>query len=342
MPLLRLDPVRRRWVITGKRPAMPDALDSGELCPFCPGNESFTPASIREHRDANGHWDVRVFHDRAPLFRVEGGLNREGEGIYDRMNAVGAHEIVVETNQHGKPLAELAPQHIACVLEICRDRILDLKQDLRFRYVSMFKDQGRVRPAGEEHSHSQVLAVPVIPTLVERELRWSLFHYQRKERCIYCDILYQETRLGTRVVDENPDFVCLCPYASRFPYEIWVLPVQHFSAFERDMAAGPRLHSLARFLKTALLRVQKVSSKLRLSLHTEPNLAAYGTETTRWKTVRDDYHWHFEIYPELDGESDHFDAESFYYNPIPAEDAALALRSIEVEAENSEVPAKSD
>lgn len=342
MPVLRLDPLRRRWVITGERPAMPDALDSGELCPFCPGNEGFTPEPIREHLGANGQWDVRIFHDRAPLFHVEGGLAREGEGLYDHMNALGAHEIVVESSQHGKTLAELAPDHIATVLEICRDRIRDLKQDPRFRYVSLFKDQGRVRPAAEEHGHSQILAIPVIPTLVERELRWSLFHFQRKERCLYCDILDQEIQAGTRIVDQNRDFVCLCPYASRFPYEICVLPAEHNSSFERDMAAETRLLGLAKFLKLALMRVQKISDRLRLVLHTEPNLAAYNAESERWKTVRADFHWHIEIYPEIEADAGHFGAESFYYNPIPAEDAALALRAIEVVAENNRPAGKGD
>ncbi|HET7101045.1 MAG TPA: galactose-1-phosphate uridylyltransferase [Terriglobia bacterium] len=342
MPVLRLDPLRRRWVITGKRPAMPDALDSGELCPFCPGNEGFTPAPIREHLGADGQWDVRVFHDRAPLFHVEGGLNREGEGLYDSMNALGAHEVVVESNEHGKMLAELAPSHIARVLEICRDRIRDLKQDPRFRYVSLFKDQGRLRPAAEEHGHSQILAIPVIPTLVERELRWSLFHFQRKERCLYCDILYQETQTGKRMVDQNRDFACLCPYASRFPYEICVLPVEHNSSFERDMAAETRLLGLAKFLKLALMRVGRISDRLRLVLHTEPNLAAYNAEPERWKTVRDDFHWHIEIYPEIKADAGYFDAESFYYNPIPAEDAALALRAIEVVAENDRPAGEGD
>lgn len=335
MPVLRLDPIRRRWVITGKRPPMPDALDSGDLCPFCPGNEGFTPAPIREHLDASGKWEVRVFHDRAPLFRVEGGLNREAEGMFDRMNAVGAHEIVVESNQHGKTLAELPVDQIARVLEIYRDRIVDLKQDPRFRYVSVFKDQGRARPATDEHGHSQILAIPVIPTLVERELRWSLFHFQRKERCIFCDILHQETHLGKRVVDETADFVCLCPYASRFPYEISVLPVRHNSSFERDIATDERLNSLAKFLKANLLRVQSISEKLRLVLHTEPNLTARGADPERWKTVRDDFHWHFEIYPELDAEVDHFGAESFYFNPVPPEEAAFILRAVDLGEQNA-------
>jgi UDPglucose--hexose-1-phosphate uridylyltransferase len=342
MPVLRLDPVRRRWVITGQRPAMPDALDSAELCPFCPGNEGFTPPAIREHKDAGGKWDVRVFHDRAPLFHVEGGLNREAEGLYDRMNALGAHEIVVESNQHGKTLAALAPEHIARVLEVCRDRICDLKQDPRFRYVSLFKDQGGARPAAEEHGHSQILAIPVLPTLVERELRWSLVHFQRKERCLYCDVLYQEIQTGTRLVDRSHDFVCLCPYASRFPYEICVLPAEHNSSFERDMAGEGRLLELARFLKLALLRVEKISDRLRLVLHTEPNLAAMEADPDRWKTVRDDFHWHIEIYPELEAATGHFDAESFYYNPIPAEDAALALRTMEVAVETHPPAGKGD
>jgi UDPglucose--hexose-1-phosphate uridylyltransferase len=331
MAELRLDPVRHRWIITGKRVPMPDALDSGARCPFCPGNERFTPQAIRERLDANGAWRVRVFHDRAPLFRVEGTLGSEAEGMFDRMNALGAHEIVVETNQHGKLLGELTPDEIADVLETYRDRIVDLKRDRRFRYVSVFKHQGRGRPAHEEHSHSQILATPVVPALVERELRWSLFHYRRKQRCIYCDILHQETQSGKRVVAESADYVCLCPFAVRFPYEVWVIPVGHESSFERDLATRPRLFSLATFLKMNLLRIQKISHRLSFSLHTEPNMESRGAEPARWQTIPDDYHWHIEIHPELEEESGFSDGEGFYFNSIPAEEAALALRKIEPE-----------
>ena len=140
--------------------------------------------------------------------------------------------------------------------------------------------------------------------------------------------------MGKRVVDDSSDFVCLCPYASRFPYEICVLPVRHSSSFERDMATESRLITLAKFLKVNLLRVQKISDRLRLVLHTEPNLLAQGADIDRWKTVRDDFHWHIEIYPELDGDTGHFDAESFYYNPVPAEEAAVVLRGLELAEEN--------
>jgi len=251
--------------------------------------------------------------------------------MFDRMNAVGAHEIVVETRQHGKTLAELSPDEIADVLETYRDRIIDLKRDRRFRYVSVIRRQRRGGPACEEHSHSQILATPLVPQLVERELRWSLYHYRRKQRCIFCDILRQETKSPTRVVEEDADYLSLCPYAGRFPYEVWVVPVAHNSSFEQDLAARPRLLSLAAFLKINLLRLQKVSYRLRLALHTEPNRASGALDPEGWQTIPDDFHWHLEIHPELDEDLQLIDGEGFYFNPISAEEAAAALRKIELE-----------
>src|SRR5579862_100061 len=161
MAELRLDPFTRRWVVTGKRPIMPDVHDAEGGCPFCPGHEIMTPHSIREYRDSAAQWMARVFHDRAPLFVVEGNLERRGEGMFDRMNTVGAHEIVVETPEHGRTLAQLPHEHIGHVLELFRDRILDLKQDRRLRYVSIFKDQHPPSASFEGHAHSQVLGTPV-------------------------------------------------------------------------------------------------------------------------------------------------------------------------------------
>src|SRR5208337_1398799 len=181
---------------------MPDVHDEGGGCPFCPGNEHLTPRAIREYRDSAGAWKIRIFHDRAPLFRVEGGTDRRAEGMFDRMNTVGAHEIVVETPVHGMTLAQVSEQHFAHVLELFRDRILDLKQDRRLRYVSLFKDQHLHSPTLQGHSHSQVLGTPVLPQLLEIELRWSRAHYQKHERCIYCDALQQELRQEMRLVDQ--------------------------------------------------------------------------------------------------------------------------------------------
>lgn len=339
MAELRLDPVTRRWVVTGKRPVMPDVRDSGAECPFCPGNELLTPKSIREVREAGGNWSVRAFHDRAPLFRVEGGADRRGEGMFDRMNTVGAHEIIVETPHHGVTMAQLSAKQIACVGELYRDRIVDLKRDRRFRYVSLFKNQYPLAPTLQGHSYSQIIASPVLPQVLEVEFRWSRAHYLERERCLYCDMLQQEILQDKRVVDQNADFIALCPFASRSPYEVWVLPLRHASSFEKDLMESSRLLSLAGFLKACLQRVEKISETLHVVVHTEPNLESYKPAKDWWKTIPEDYHWHIEIRPDVEGQRRYLGSEGFYFNPIPAEEATLVLRALEPGAEPPPPPA---
>jgi len=328
MAELRLSPTTRRWVVTGKRPVMPDLPDSDIFCPFCPGYEPLTPKAIRECLDASGTWTVRVFHDRAPIFRIEGGLDARAEGMFDRRNTVGAHELVIETPQHGVTLPQLPVEQVAKVTEVCRDRILDLKGDRRFRYVSLFKDQRPVNQTLQGHSHSQILASPVLPQVLQNEFRWSQDHFQKKERCLYCDIIQQEIRQDKRVVDQNADFIALCPFAARAPYELWVLPLRHASALEKDLAEPGRVLSLAAFLKAGLQRIEKISDSWHMVLHTEPNRAARGWPQGWWNTIGDDYHWHIEINPEVEGQRRYLGSEGFYFNPIPAEEATLVLRAL--------------
>lgn len=328
MAELRLDPFTRRWVITGKRPVMPDVHDKGGACPFCVGNEHLTPHAIREYRDASGAWVARVFHDRAPLFRVEGGADRRAEGMFDVMNTVGAHEIVVETPVHGITLGQLPEQHFGRLLELFRDRILDLKQDRRLRYVSLFKDQHACCPTVQGHAYSQILGTPVLPQLLEIEFRWSRAHFLKRERCIYCDVLQQEMREGKRVVDQNEDFMAFCPFASQWSYELWVVPIRHSSSFENDLAEPGRVSALAPFLKSCLQRVEKLSQSLHLVVHTEPNLQAWKPTKEWWQTLRDDYHWHIKIQPDVEGRRRILGTEGFHFNPIPAEQAALVLRAL--------------
>lgn len=339
MSELRLDLISRRWVVTGKRPVLADGHVAAGVCPFCPGNESLTPKPIRECRDAQGAWTVRAFHDRAPVFRIEGGTNRRAEGMYDLMNALGAHEIVVETPKHGVSTAALSTDEVAQVLEVCRDRILDLKMDERFRYVSLFKDQPWAAPNMHGHAHAQILATPVLPVLVEAELRWSHLHFQKKDRCIFCDIVRQELEDRKRIVDQNDDFIAFCPFASRSPYELWVLPVNHSASFENDLKPRERMRTFAAFYKSALQRIEKISQSLHVVVHTEPNVKARGWPAGWWDSVGEDFHWHVEINPDVEGQRRYLGTGGFYYNPISAEEAALVLRALAPEGEPAAPPA---
>src|SRR6202007_991994 len=137
----------------------------------------------------------------------------------DRMSGIGAHEVVVESPDHGATLATLPDTHLAAVLGAWRDRIVDLQKDKRFEYVSVFKNHGEAAGASLEHTHSQLIATPMVPMMVEQELEGSLLHFRMKKRCIWCDIIRQEMQgkargLGRLILGER-GFVALCPYAPR-------------------------------------------------------------------------------------------------------------------------------
>ncbi|GKS59315.1 galactose-1-phosphate uridylyltransferase [Nitrospira sp.] len=332
MPELRRDPIVGRWVIIsndrGARPRdfehpFPSRPTSTALCPFCPGQELLTPPEILAYRqqtgEANGPgWSLRVIPNKFPALQVEGDLDRQGVGIYDRMNGVGAHEVIIETASHKEPLADLPAKHIEDVLWAYRDRLIDLKKDTRLRYILIFKNHGLSAGATLEHSHSQLIALPIVPTNVAEELDACREHYREKERCLYCDILRHELSDGTRIVAENPEFVTVTPYAPRFPFEMWILPKRHAAYYEESQRA--QFEFLAPMLSEALRRMDRVLARpaYNFMLHSSPLHEASGPY----------YHWHVEIIPKLTQVAGFEWGTGFYINPISPEEAAEALRDV--------------
>lgn len=329
MPELRKDPITGRWVIIStdraKRPtdflheAAPHG--SGGFCPFCHGNEDKTPPEILAYRGDGGGpnsagWWVRVVPNKFPALGIEGDLNRQGEGLFDKMNGIGAHEVIIETPDHAQTLASLPEKRVEDVLWAFRDRMLDLEKDKRFRYILIFKNHGQAAGASLEHSHSQLIALPIVPKRVQEEVDGSKSYYQYKERCIYCDIIRQELDSGIRLISENQDFLTVAPYAPRFPFETWILPKQHASAFENSQTH--LYENLARELKSLVVRVEKVleNPSYNLVLHTSPVKEANN----------DYYHWHLEMMPKLTKVAGFEWGTGFYINPTPPEEAAKFLR----------------
>src|SRR5205814_4422369 len=259
MPELRKDPVVGRWVIIStERSGRPTSFvpvtheKKKHFCPFCAGNEDRTPPEVFAYRPGGGApngpgWTVRVVPNQFPALQIEGGLDRRGEGLYDKMNGIGAHEVIIETNDHTKELSELSQEQIENVLWAFRDRVVDLKNDNRFRYILIFKNHGENAGASLEHSHTQLVATPIIPKVVTEELDGALQHYRMKERCVFCDMIEQEQREGKRIVSENEHFISFGPFAPRFPFETWILPRSHISAFEDSQKS--EFASLAQSLK---------------------------------------------------------------------------------------------
>ena len=335
MPELRKDPIMGRWVIIAtdraKRPTdfvrEKVQIRSTGFCPFCPGNESKTPPEIMAYRSDGSlrntpGWTLRVVANKFPALGIEGSLSRQGEGLYDRMTGIGAHEVIIETPDHQMTLATLPSQRVEEVLWACRERILDLKQDRRFKYVLIFKNHGEAAGASLEHTHSQLIALPVVPVRVREEVNGAREHYNFKERCIFCDIIRQERESGIRVIAENSEFIVLSPFAPRFPFEMWIIPKNHQAAFER--AEKRELEQLAVVLKDMLMRLDKVLDHpaYNFIIHTSPL-----SESTD-----DYYHWHLEIMPKLTKVAGFEWGTGFYINPTPPEESAKYLREAAVTA----------
>ena len=336
MPELRKDPVVGRWVIIAtersRRPTnfTPVTLDKSSFCPFCPGNEDKTPPEVLAFRPAGGApnspgWTVRVVPNKFPALQIEGTLDRRGEGLYDRMNGVGAHEVVIEGPDHAQDLADLPVEHIEQVIAAYRERALDLHRDRRFRYVLVFKNHGAQAGATLEHTHTQLIATPIIPKILMEEIEGSRRYWELKERCVFCDIVQQETdeNNGRRVVSTTDRFVALEPFAPRFPFETWILPRRHDASF-LAVSDPADFADLARILKDTLQRLNRALDRppFNFVIHTAP-VSEGDLEY---------YHWHLEIMPSLSRVAGFEIGSGFHINPTPPEDAAQYLREIAVEA----------
>ena len=289
-------------------------------CPFCEGHESMTPREILSHRrhgapDAPG-WDLRVVPNQFPVLRVEGTLDRQGEGLFDKMNGIGAHEVVIESPHHDETLATMSEAAVEQVLWACRERVRDLKQDRRFRYIIVFKNHGTAAGASLDHPHSQLIALPIVPREVRDEFEGAKAHYAVKERCVFCDVIRQEATDGRRMIAETADMVALSPYAPRFPFETWIMPRRHQSLFEDT----PRqeIASLARLLGDMLRRMNRVlrNPPYNLLIHSAPLDEPAG----------EFYHWHVEVIPKLTKVAGFEWATGFYVNPTSPEEATQVLR----------------
>jgi UDPglucose--hexose-1-phosphate uridylyltransferase len=298
---LRKDPATGKWVLV--RPHGRDQRDSDPgRCPFCPGNERLTPPEIAAYRPPTGAdgsgWEVRVFPERDPYFVIEEDLVREGIGMFDRISTRGASEIVVESPDHGMTLDSADEVQVERVLWMYRDRVKDLKRDLKIRNVVVTRRHGKPG-ARIRHPYSRVLAAPIVFDDLRSELTQARDYYAYKRRCVFCDTVREEIASGDRMIQVTPHFVAFVPYAARVPFEVRVLPRRHASAFEE--IAPEEVVDLARMLKgLAGLLIKGVGDpSYELTLHTSPNLAVKIVQG-EWDTIERDYHWHLEIlvYPE--------------------------------------------
>lgn len=332
MSELRKDIITREWVIISperaRRPS--DFQHAHEIkstthsvCPFCPGNEQMTPPEIIAYRKKgampnSSDWWVRIMPNRFPALKIEGIPNRSEHLIYERMDGIGAHEVIVETPDHIRPLSRLDEKNIREIIWAYRERYTDLSKDYRLKYILIFKNHGRVAGASMDHSHSQLIATPMIPQQVWIKIKGMEQYFEYRDSCAYCDIVKTELDHEERIVAENEIFVALQPYASRHPFETWIMPKVHSNSFI-DMKEN-EIDALTTILKMVLL-------KLELCLNDPPyNYAIINAPINSGKTSQ--FHWHIEIIPRLTIAAGFELGSGIYINPVSPEESARYLRDI--------------
>ena len=327
MAELRREPVERRWVVITTNPPRGPAdyvpykppyrvQEPLEPCPFCAGREGMTPPEVFALRKEEG-WSVRVIPNKFPFFHIEGVFDRRAEGMYDAMEAVGAHEIVVEAPDHDQSLASMDSKHIEEILGAYQARMIDLKKDARFQHLLILKNYPGIF---NRHPHSHLLAMPIVPRTIDDEIWGTMDYYKRKERCIFCDILREEQSAKKRVVLETPHFLVFCPFASRYPFETWIVPKLH----------SPDYHAATKEMMVDLsLVMASLFSRFQKLLADPPYSLVFHSSPLQPRFHQEEYHWHVEIRLRI-GLREGFEwATGFFVNPTPPENAAAYLREIE-------------
>lgn len=334
MSEVRRDIVTDTWVIVDtENDALPQVPlprpEAPEDCPFDEGKENRTPNEIYAIRDDTKPntpgWKVRVIPNIKPILRIEGELEKTGVGVYDMVTGTGANEVIVETPEHIINFFDLSDEQIGHVLRTYQARIVDLHKDKRMRYILIFKNHGRAAGASTiAHTHSDLIALPATPVRIKQKLNGAREYYGYKERCLFCDIIQQEIEMADRLVFQSEKFVVMTPYASRFPFEILILPKRH--SFSYKEVEHEEIVDLAHVLKKILQLMYFVLGDVpyNLILNDSPNLIP---RTGYWQTIQHDYHWHIEITPRIYRTTGFELGTGFYINRFSPERAAGALRS---------------
>jgi len=336
MPELRRDPVSGRWVIFSperrRRPSDYKYMSEQDpaTSPFAYGNEHLTPPEVFAVRpdgsapDGPG-WALRVVPNRYPALRIEGDVKCDPHGVYDRLGGVGAHEVVIETPEPRLALEDQPLDGVHRVLEAYKSRMLDLTRDHRFHYILIFKNHGPLAGATLMHAHSQIVALPVVPMVVFQQLEMARRYAEFRERGLFEDLLRQEERDRDRIVHENSGFIVFCPYASRVPFEMMILPKRaepHYTSADTG-----ELLQLADALKTALVRLRHSldGPSYNLVLRSAPIRCSARDRLTH---LHEDYRWHIEIMPRLGHLAGFEMGTGFFINSVLPEEAARHMRSV--------------
>jgi UDPglucose--hexose-1-phosphate uridylyltransferase len=332
MSELRQDIATKRWVIVSqeraKRPhqflkqmVVQEEPDHREDCPFCEGNEGQTPPEVyalRNGSDPNRPgWKVRVVPNKFAALSPSAKWEVKHPEIFTTINGYGSHEVIIETPQHNQTLATLPQEQVQLVLQALLQRMRTLAQDDRIAFVQVFRNHGAAAGTSLVHPHSQLIATPIVPTNIREEIEEARRFYDDRVTCVYCYMLEKEVEREERIVLSTDQYVVIAPFASRFPFELMILPRRHSASFVAE-ARGEDVAFLADVLRRTLLLLYRAANNpdYNAVLHTAPLR----------DSCMDYYHWHIEIVPRLTTPAGFELGSGIYITTAIPEETAAYLR----------------
>lgn len=331
MSELRQDPTTFNWIIIAReRAKRPDefkrnrknknpASNFSEFCPFCPGNEHMTPESLSIYGEQD-KWRIRVIMNKFPALTPEGDTKRQERNLFRYAHGYGRHEVVIETPVHNEFIPFMSDEHVAELIRAYRDRYHELKKDSQIKIIIIFKNHGEEAGTSLEHPHTQIVASPVVPPYIRRRYEVATQHFDNTGRCLHHDIQKFELEEGTRIVIENSNFVVLHPFASRYPFETWIIPKIHKSSF--GDINDEEIRDLSRVLKEVLLKlyISLENPDYNFVIHTAP----VDDEHKSY------YLWHIQIIPRLTDIAGFELGSGIYINTAIPEETAAFVRDFKV------------
>lgn len=325
-----------------EEPAPRDTRKHVERCPFCTGNEAMTPPTIMAV-PSEENWQIRMVENLYPVLgdrQVTGSLTF---GLQQAIDGYGRHEVIIDNACHGIAIDEMDEAHLAMLFGVYRDRMAQLyDSDDRIRYVLVFKNYGPAAGASIAHTHSQIIAMPVVPENLHNELVNSRLHHQKYNQCIFCSLIDEaltfeatlydrvsgeirrKINVGQYIVERGEHFIAIKPFASRYEWEVHILPLQHDSDF-LNISESARA-DLARVMRRTMARLDAVVGGVQYNyfLHSQPRSDAYADCSAS-------FHWHLEICPRTSIPTGFELGSGLFVNTISPEDAAQQLREVHLD-----------
>ncbi len=350
---LRHDWLADRWVIVApQRSERPEdfshvvsVLSDSSHCPFCSGHEIETPRPVASYNcmNSNGGWQVRVVPNKFPAvnrgtYRLDqpqqlsslaphlvphksDANNAEGYApidLYARRELTGGHEVIIESPLHLQSLSQLDRETVGLVFRAYRDRLAYWRQERNSAYAVVFKNVGYDAGASLAHTHSQLIATDILPTEVNRHIQRMEQFVNTEGTCLFCRMIADEVEQGQRIVEQSANYVAFCPFASRLPSMVNILPRVHSSTFESLDNAS--LCELSWLTHRIIRRIECCYPKAAYNfvIHTAP--VDYQDSQA--------FHWRMELFPRLTKVAGFEWGSDCYINPIAPEKAANSLRTI--------------